>query len=542
MRNNDTAAARAYHESTKLAYINLTNKPPLYKSYSGLPTRSLPTGFPLPDTPTLEAVSAFEPSTSGGPEPDLRALAQLLYFSAGVIRTGVFQTAGEVHFRAAASAGGLYPVETYLACRELPGLEAGVYHFSPDTFHLTQLRPGDYRAELAGAAGGYSRIASAPLTVIFTTVFWRSSWKYRTRGYRYCFWDNGTVAANLLSATAAAGLPAQIVNAFVDSQVNGLVGIDGVGEATTCLVPIGPDGPTANTAARTNRYSPASADPSVSGVAGLGPVGGTSVITAPGEIDYPEIRQTHAATLLTNPSEVAGCRGGLDSPARAASSEFYTLQIAGDRPTVSTPLGRTIKERGSTRRFDRAPISFTSLSAILDGSTRGVPADFLDGPGDSLLSIYLIANAVENLPPGSYYFSRQERGLTQLRAGEFREEAGHLGFEQALPADAAVVVFFMADLELILQRYGNRGYRAAQLEAGIIGGKLYLSAHSLGLGASGLTFYDDAVTDFFSPHAAGKSAMFVVPLGVTAAQNRVRPFRSRVAMTLDARSRGARRG
>ena len=540
MRNNDIAAARDYHESTKLAYINLANKPPLYKTYSGLPTQALPADFPLPDAPTLAAVGAFAPTNfapggeSGGPEPGLPTLAQLLYFSAGVIRTGMFRLAGEVHFRAAASAGGLYPVETYLACRDLPGLAAGVYHFSPDTFSLTQLRQGDYRAELAAAAGADSSIAAAPLTIIFTTVFWRSSWKYRTRGYRYCFWDNGTVAANLLAATAAAGLPAQVVNAFLDQPVNELVGIDGVGEAATCLVPIGQVGPAANAV---TPVSPASG-------AGLEPVGGTSVITAPGEIDYPEMRQMHAATLLTDLAEIAGCRGGLAAPVPATPGAFYPLRDAGDgdSPATSAPLGQTIKERGSTRRFDRVSIPFTSLSAILDGSTKGVPADFLNGPGDSLLSLYLIANAVDDLPPGAYYFSQQEKGLAQLKAGAFREEAGHLGFEQALPADAAAVVFFMADLELILQRYGNRGYRAAQLEAGIVGGKLYLSAHSLGLGASGLTFYDDEVTDFFSPHAAGKSTMFVVPLGVTAEQNRVRPFRSRIAMNLDARSRGARRG
>jgi hypothetical protein len=57
------------------------------------------------------------------------------------------------------------------------------------------------------------------------------------------------------------------------------------------------------------------------------------------------------------------------------------------------------------------------------------------------------------------------------------------------------------------------------------------------LGASGLTFYDDDVTAFFSPHASGKSAIFVVALGRTAAENRVRPYRSRVGMTLDALSR-----
>ena len=36
MSNQNTEAAQAYHESTKLSYINLRNKPPIYKSYDGL--------------------------------------------------------------------------------------------------------------------------------------------------------------------------------------------------------------------------------------------------------------------------------------------------------------------------------------------------------------------------------------------------------------------------------------------------------------------------------------------------------------------------
>ena len=74
-------------------------------------------------------------------------------------------------------------------------------------------------------------------------------------------------------------------------------------------------------------------------------------------------------------------------------------------------------------------------------------------------------------------------------------------------------VFFLSDLNIVLKKFGNRGYRAAQLEAGIIGGKLYLGAYGLGLGASGLTFFDDEVTKFFSPHAEGKSTMFLIALG-----------------------------
>ena len=66
-----------------------------------------------------------------------------------------------------------------------------------------------------------------------------------------------------------------------------------------------------------------------------------------------------------------------------------------------------------------------------------------------------------------------------------------------------------------LARFGNRGYRAAQLEGGIVGGRLYLAAYALRFGATGLTFLDDEVTEFFSPHAEGKSVMFLTALGRT---------------------------
>ncbi len=42
-------------------------------------------------------------------------------------------------------------------------------------------------------------------------------------------------------------------------------------------------------------------------------------------------------------------------------------------------------------------------------------------------------------------------------------------------ADAAVNP--LLDLDPIIERFGNRGYRAAQLEAAIIGGKVYLAAY-----------------------------------------------------------------
>jgi SagB-type dehydrogenase family enzyme len=189
------------------------------------------------------------------------------------------------------------------------------------------------------------------------------------------------------------------------------------------------------------------------------------------------------------------------------------LEALGDAEMPRDPVEQVILRRGSTRKFARTPITLTQLSTMLDRATRGVPADFLDPVGSQLNHLYLIVHAVEGLDPGAYVFHRNQKLLESLKHGEFRSQAGYLGLQQALPADAAVDVFFLADLRPILQRFGNRGYRAVQLEAGILGGKLYLAAYAQHLGATGLTFFDDDVTGFFSPHAEGKSAIFLVALG-----------------------------
>jgi SagB-type dehydrogenase family enzyme len=177
-------------------------------------------------------------------------------------------------------------------------------------------------------------------------------------------------------------------------------------------------------------------------------------------------------------------------------------------------IEQVILRRGSTRTFDKeASLTLAQLSTILDCATRGLPADFLKPPGAQLNDLYLIVHSVQGLKPGAYFFQRGWNTLELMREGEFRAEAYHLGLEQELPADACVDIFFLVDLGRILERYGNRGYRAVQLEAGAIGGRIYLAAYAQRLGATGLTFFDDDVIKFFSPHAKSKSAIFLLAIG-----------------------------
>jgi SagB-type dehydrogenase family enzyme len=516
--NRDIDVANRYHTATKRLYLPLEHKPLAYKFYPRLSPIFLPTDVHPLDVPTLEAVADHTSTVSPGQWPNLASLAALLFYTAGRIRKRDFAGAGTVTFRAASSAGGLYPIEVYVVCGELPDLAPGVYHFSPIDFALRRLREGDYRWALSQATGGDIAVATAPVTLVCSAVFWRSAWKYLARSYRYCFWDNGTMGANLLATAAAMGVSAKVLMGFVDEQVNHLLGIDGQREASLCLVPIGraDERPLAGHAEQVPQLEVETA------------------VNTSEEIQYPEMTRLHAASGLNTSEEViAWHRPMLRSPSQS-SGQRYPLDA--EFPNASS-LGEAIRERGSTRRFAHEAISYAQLSAILAHATTGVHADFLGPEGLTLLHLYLIVNAVEGIPSGSYLFSPVDQALTCLQEGAFRQEAGHLCFEQALGADASVVMFFMADLDAVLNHFGNRGYRAAQLEAGVVGGKMYLCAYALGLGASGLTFFDDDVTAFFSPDAAGKRAIFVVALGKTASENRVRPFRSRVGMKIDALSR-----
>ncbi len=501
MKNRDLEATWEYHNKTKHPhmgphYLDWANEPLPFKIYSTIEPIPLPHDISPSKVPSLSAVSTTGVNTDGDSVPDLKTLARVFYFSTGITKRKTYP-GGQIFFRAAACTGALYHIDLYLVCGDLPDLEAGVYHFGPHDFALRRLRTGDYRGVLVAASGREPAIASAPAIVICTDTYWRNAWKYQARAYRHSYWDNGTILANLLAVAAAHGVPARVVTGFVDASVNRLLGLDSDREVALTFVPLG-------------RASGSSVGPPPD----IEPLNLETVPLSEREVDYPAIRAMYEASSLTDEEEVRNWRGSTPSAVLPEPSDrLFPLEAHGDDELPDEPIERVILRRGSTRQFAREPITFKQFSTMIYRATRGIPADFLDPIGTALNDLYIIVNAVDGLPSGAYVFHRDKDALELLKEGDFRDEAGYLGLGQDIPADASVDVFFLADLKPILERFGNRGYRAAQLEAGIIGGKLYLSAYGQGLGASGLTFFDDDVTAFFSPHAKGKSVMFLVALG-----------------------------
>lgn len=508
-KNSVTGMAWRYHDATKHSYASVrsnphyldwSNRPLSFKIYPSIDPLRLPKEVPQTGVAALSVISENARAVTSK-LPGLQDLALLLYFSAGITRRKSYP-GGELYMRAAACTGALYEIELYLVCADLPDLAAGVYQFAPAEFGLRKLRAGDFRGVLAEA--GHPAVAAAPVTLVCTGTYWRNSWKYQARTYRHFGWDNGTILANLLAMSTATQLPSTVVMGFVDDEVNRLLDLDVEREVAFSMVTLGAAG-----------SSPVPERPAVE------PLRLETLPLSHHEVDYPAMREMHAASSLASADEVRLWREQkTPDDVVAPGGPTIALQPLTEEELPREAIERVILRRGSTRQFTREPISLAQLSTMLDRSTRGFPADFHNPSGAQLNHMYVVVNAVDGLQPGAYYFHRDRRELELLKAGDFRRQAGYLGLEQDLPADAAANVFFLADLRQVLARYGNRGYRAAQLEAGILGGKLYLAAYALGLGASGLTFYDDDVVNFFSPHAAGKSAIFLVCLGQSALRKR----------------------
>src|ERR1700730_11122444 len=512
--NRDSDVALKYPNATKHSYasvrsnqhsLDFNNQPIPFKIYPTLDPSPLPAEVRQTGVAALSAIAEIVPPQPAV-APDLEAIAKLLYLSAGITRHRKYP-GGEIYFRAAACTGALYEVELYLVCGDLANLEAGVYHFAAAEFGLRRLRARDYRSVLIEATAAEPAIAHPPLTIVCTCTYWRNAWKYQDRTYRHFGWDNGTLLANLLAVGTALGLPAKVICGFVDDTVNRLLDIDSQREVAFSLVPLGD-----------LSELPAQAPTTISSL------GLETVPLSRHEIDYPLMREMHAASSLHSPEEVDAWRARAPLVSTAVrnlpppTGPVVQLEPLSDAEAPRDPIEQGILRRGSSRKFAQTPIGLAQLSTLLDRATRGVPADFLDPMGSQLNQLYVIAHAVADLDAGAYVFHR-DRGLLEcLKKGDFRAQAGYLGLEQQLPADAAVDIFFLADLRVILHHFGNRGYRAVQLEAGMIGGKLYLAAYAQRLGATGLTFYDDDVIRFFSPHAEGKSAIFLVAVGNSAKQ------------------------
>jgi SagB-type dehydrogenase family enzyme len=229
-----------YHEWSKPggsalagALLDWGYRPETYKVYRHVPRIALPDPRRFQGLSLEEAVETRRSRREYTPGPlSLEELSRLLHAASGI-------TEPVWGFRAAPSAGALYPIETYAVVHDVAGLEPGLYHYAVADHALEQLRVGDLRVALVVGGIGQEMLGEAQVCLVLSAIFQRTRWRYRERTYRYVLLEAGHIGQNIYLAATSMGLGACAVGAYLDGSLNDLVGVDGRDEAVVYMVSVG---------------------------------------------------------------------------------------------------------------------------------------------------------------------------------------------------------------------------------------------------------------------------------------------------------------
>jgi len=158
---------------------------------------------------------------------DLAQIGQLLWSCQGIT-----SKKWGVGFRAAPSAGALYPLEIYVVSKN------GLWHYLPSEHKLEVLLNTDLRNSLAKACFDQDTVSQAPVDIVICAVYRRITGKYSQRGRRYVHIEVGHAAQNVHLEAVAMGLGSVPIGAFEDEQVKKVLALDPE-EEPLYVIPVG---------------------------------------------------------------------------------------------------------------------------------------------------------------------------------------------------------------------------------------------------------------------------------------------------------------
>ncbi len=505
-------AVLRYHERTKhylehyaraLGYLDWLTQPDPFRRFDGAGLVRLdksPAG-PKPSYDTL-----FGPGIIA-PEPINRATISQLFFDS--LALSAWKVAGTTRWslRVNPSSGNLHPTEGYLVTGPIDGLtkQGGVFHYTPYEHALEErfvLSPALWQTLTRDLPEGI-------LLVGLCSIYWRESWKYGERAFRYCQHDVGHAIAAVTIAARILGWRTVLLGWPEDASIATLLGVDrqkGIeAEHPDCLIAVLPGGAGSDIeAVRTWDVPPEVLET----LAAAAPVG----IPRPLSQDHHDWQvidtvseastkaQSSGADLCYRPEVVVG----LEELRYAALS---ARQIVRQRRSALAMDGCTDITRNTFYRMLQSIMPDTNPAAFQPLSWRPCvhPAVFV--------------HRVTGLEPGLYLLVRQPAALKRLRGciasefvwervedcpsgltlyclqeGDFRSAARTVSCHQDIAGDGAFSLAMLAEFEAPLLEHGAWFYKRLFWETGVIGQVLYLEAEAAGIRATGIgCFFDDVM-------------------------------------------------
>jgi len=394
------------------------------------------------------------------------------------------------------SSGNLHPSEAYLL---LPSdcvgkQDAAVYHYATYE-HALEYRRGISETLWQQLTSG---LPADSFLIGLTSIFWRESWKYGERAYRYCQHDIGHALAALAFAAATQGRQIHLLADVDRAALSSLIAIDGQtgpeAEHADCLLAVTPaDAVVTKPAVTLDRAC-------VNGAAVFGETNRLS----PYHHDWPIIDAVANSSTRCGPHSDAYC------PISPRPHQ---------QPRRTCGARQIIHQRRSAVAFD--PTDRLSKQAFFHMLRRLMPEQipFLGSllPWDPCVAMVLFVHRVADLDPGAYLLPRtstqrdawdtllgndgiwlnEDPSIRLLQNDDLRDTTRTLSCNQDIAADGAFSLAMFVDFDRMLAEQGAEGYAQMYWECGALGQLLYLEAEAAGVRGTGIgCFCDDETAKY----------------------------------------------
>ena len=439
------------------------------------------------------------------PRPINRATISQFFFDS--LALSAWKTTGQVRWslRVNPSSGDLHPTEGYLIAGPITGLtgKAGVFHYAPYEHALEErflLVPALWQALARGLPDG-------SFLVGLTSIYWRESWKYGERAFRYCQHDVGHAIAAVAIAARVLGWCVVLLERPADAAIAGLLGVDrqhGIeAEHPECLMAVLP-GIAADDACLVQAWDiPAVV---LKTLAACTPAGMPNQLSSDHQL-WAVIDRVADASVKTGPPKAAiryhqGSAAGLPASSNARLS---ARQIIRQRRSALAMDGHTDITRNTFYRM---------LHSVMPDAN---PVVFYALPWRPCVHLAVFVHRVRGLAPGLYLLVQQPSaedrlrdaitgdfvweeaagcpfglGLYRLQIADFREAARTVSCHQDIASDGAFSLGMLAEFAAPLAAQGDWFYKRLFWETGVIGQVLYLEAEAASIRSTGIgCFFDD---------------------------------------------------
>ena len=505
-KDDSLAEIIRYHEETKhhyhryarsAGYMDWENQPNPFRFYNQTSVVELPL---LREDPQVSYTGLYHRHSNTSRRLAVENIAGFLELSLGLSAWKAVQ-GSKWALRMNPSSGNLHPTEAHLVLPQTVGIEGGVYHYNSLNHALEQ------RAMVSRETWQtlLSHFGCDGFLIGLSSIFWRESWKYGERAFRYCHHDIGHALAAVSLSANLFGWKATYLNGLSDDTMGTVLGFD-----KTRFAPLEEEHPDLLCFVHPNHHwqIPRTLPDAVRAAFANLDFRGKPNLLSKERINWDIIYQT--ANLTRKPeTEAQKCSFGRRKWRREVPCRLSAANV--------------IRLRRSATSFDRNDSMTASTShQVAQTSTRTTLPRSDCAPFDLELmdpSIHLLifVHSVEDLTPGLYFFLRNEKDAMPIKAmtrsrflwqpieenfplfllekGNFRQQAAMVSCHQDIAGSG---VFSLGMIAAFSDLTADRpyGYRQLFWESGMIGQVLYLAAEAYGVRGTGIgCFFDDAVHD-----------------------------------------------